>query len=600
MHTKEIKEYNKFFIWICILALISGLSLCPLLPIGFFENLDGIKFRNIFFSHIAIQLIATFCSIIFFFYLANKTKWGMLFCLFPFLYFFLIILFLGFLPITARDALIHHLAVPKWWLAADTIKDIAWHEWSYYPMLLNFGYLGLLYYKLEQLTPLYHFSYLIITAAVIASFCYYKTRGSHTALLSYFFSLSLPITIKLASSPLVDLGLILYSTIAILFSIYWIENKLSLMYGIAVGMALGLACSIKFNGLLCCLVFALTFIIFAKQSGKNILDIILDLIMVSCVAIIVYMPWMIKNFYFTSNPFFPLFKSFFGVTIDSAASIPSLSPLAQRLVLYQESWVDLILMPIKMIFLGEDNNPRFYDGVLSPILLLAFVPLIKFKKNPWILFLMNYSLVYFLMAVFLSGARIRYLAPSFGPLLVLTSLGVYYLGDYKKGYYRRLINNLAGLFCLGFSGFYAFNLLIKQDALRYFFSEYTQTQYLKDHIPEYTMIDYLNHQNIKKGETVYLLYTGNRFYYYDVDIISGGHFSERLLISWLRQSQNTKLFLNELKLRGIKYFLTHSQRTQAGLNNNLTPQEKDIWSEFYQNHLKLVKDDASFSLWAVE
>ena len=56
---------------------------------------------------------------------------------------------LNLTPPISRDALIHHLAIPKLWLKHGEIYEMPWAEYSYYPMYINLIYLVGLYFKNE-------------------------------------------------------------------------------------------------------------------------------------------------------------------------------------------------------------------------------------------------------------------------------------------------------------------------------------------------------------------------------------------------------------------------------------------------------------------
>ncbi|MBW1740164.1 MAG: hypothetical protein JRJ42_03395, partial [Deltaproteobacteria bacterium] len=63
---------------------------------------------------------------------------------------FLHILVVGLLcstPPISRDALIHHLAIPKLWLKHGGFYETPWALYSYYPMNIDLLYLVALYFK---------------------------------------------------------------------------------------------------------------------------------------------------------------------------------------------------------------------------------------------------------------------------------------------------------------------------------------------------------------------------------------------------------------------------------------------------------------------
>jgi len=95
----------------------------------------------------------------------------------------LLLLLIGFLgveallnltPPTSRDALIHHLAIPKIWLSADGFMETPWADYSYYPMTVNLLYLPALYAGIDVLPKFIHMAFGIGIGLLL--FVYLKPR----------------------------------------------------------------------------------------------------------------------------------------------------------------------------------------------------------------------------------------------------------------------------------------------------------------------------------------------------------------------------------------------------------------------------------------
>ena len=121
------------------------------------------------------------------------------------------IVVLASVPPVSRDALIHHLAIPKLYLKHGGIYEIPGARWSYYPMNLDLLYLIPLYFGNDIIPKYIHFAFALLTALLI--FRYLKKRLAVIyALLGVMVFLSLPVIIKLSITAYVDLGLIFFST----------------------------------------------------------------------------------------------------------------------------------------------------------------------------------------------------------------------------------------------------------------------------------------------------------------------------------------------------------------------------------------------------
>ena len=90
---------------------------------------------------------------------------------------FLTVTLINLTPPISRDALVHHLAIPKLWIKNGGFYEMPWAPFSYYPMNIDLLYLGCLYLKNETATKFVHFAFALATALLI--FIYLKKRTMH-------------------------------------------------------------------------------------------------------------------------------------------------------------------------------------------------------------------------------------------------------------------------------------------------------------------------------------------------------------------------------------------------------------------------------------
>jgi len=121
------------------------------------------------------------------------------------------IVILSWVPPVSRDALTHHLAVPKLYLKQGGIYEIPSIKFSYYPMNLDLLYMVPLYFGNDIIPKFIHFVFALLTAGLIYSYLR-KRLGSAWGLLGALFFLSLPIIVKLSITVYVDLGLVFFLT----------------------------------------------------------------------------------------------------------------------------------------------------------------------------------------------------------------------------------------------------------------------------------------------------------------------------------------------------------------------------------------------------
>ena len=73
------------------------------------------------------------------------------------------IVVLACVPPVSKDALVHHLAVPKLYLKHGGMYEIPFMRFSYYPMDLDLLYLIPLYFGNDILPKFIHFSFALLT-----------------------------------------------------------------------------------------------------------------------------------------------------------------------------------------------------------------------------------------------------------------------------------------------------------------------------------------------------------------------------------------------------------------------------------------------------
>ena len=122
-----------------------------------------------------------------------------------------IVLLLASVPPVSRDALTHHLALPKLWIADGILHDTPDIVFSYYPQLLDLLYALPVMLGSDIAAKYLHFLFALLTAGLI--FVYVRRRLSATwagcAALMY---LTVPVILKLSVTVYVDLGLVFFST----------------------------------------------------------------------------------------------------------------------------------------------------------------------------------------------------------------------------------------------------------------------------------------------------------------------------------------------------------------------------------------------------
>lgn len=547
-------------------------------------------FRIVFGFHLCIQFLALLSSLFVLVVFARKAGFLGWIYISLFSFFLVVVVILGVLPVTARDAHLYHLAVPKWWLAEGRMSSILWHEWSFFPLLISLGYAGFLQEGLERLTPFYNLSYLLIAASIVGVFLQKVTENSRIALLGSLLLFSLPLNIGLAVQPMADHAVLLFFSVAFLAAYMAVQTDLSWRWVCAVGVSLGLALSCKYSSFLAVVLLVPLLAIYWHKQAKSRSRLLTKLLLVILLSMVLCSPWLIRNYLWIGNPLHPFLQSVFGSGGYDVAFTGDISPLLYRAQVYGERFWELLLLPIRIFFLGKDGDPSRFDGVLSPLLLLAFLPLLRKPRENWVILFSSFWILFLLFSLLLFYALLRYQMPGLFPLVTLTSLAMLLLE--KSPRYSRLVYFLLSahfILCLYYSG----ALVAGQKALPYLLEKQSKPDYLIQRFDDYGMIQYIN-KNIPKDGGVYLVFTANRFNLFDVKVRSQ-YLSASPILDALRQADTPLAIRNDLAKLDCKYLLFHLPRT-AKVLEGLPYEKKALWQAFVEDYLKPVHRQGAYSL----
>ncbi len=452
------------------------------------------------------------------------------------------IVILSWVPPVSRDALTHHLAVPKLYLKQGGIYEIPSIKFSYYPMNLDLLYMVPLYFGNDIIPKFIHFIFALLTAGLIYSYLG-KRLGSAWGLLGALFFLSLPIIIKLSITVYVDLGLVFFSTASLLAFLKWIESRFRIKYLLLSAACCGLALGTKYNGLIVLFIIAVSvpsvYLLetkkrFVKEKSDNGEDSLnhhwkavgYGAIFV-LVALVIFSPWMIRNYSWKQNPVYPLFNKVFNSpkknpnqTVDgktdqinpgnqsqvSKKSSTRWGPFALRKVIYKESWWQIALIPVRIFFQGQDDQPKYFDGRLNPFLFL--LPLFAFlglKSDPPAIrtdkMILAFFTIFFILYAFLqTDMRIRYIAPTIPPLAILTVFGFKNLTALvtkrwakAAGWFVPGCTVLLATLMLSLNAAYIVKQFEYVDPFSYLGGKIDRNEYIARYRPEYRAFQYANH-----------------------------------------------------------------------------------------------------------
>lgn len=508
---------------------------------------------------------------------------------------------LAFVPPVSRDALIHHLAIPKLYLQHGGMYEIPEFGFSYYPMNLDLLYLISLYFNNDILPKFIHFAFALTTAWMI--FRYLKRRISiEYALLGSLFFLSIPVIVYQSTIVYVDLGLVFFLFAALIYLFKWIETHFQIKPLIISAVFCGLAMGTKYNGLVGLFLLGLFVpFIYARYHADKPSHAVKSIgysVVYLFIALIIFSPWMIRNVIWTGNPVYPLYNSVFNPETTSSEAVDEDKPekgsrmnhFQIRRDLYGESGFEIALIPLRVFFQGKDNDPKYFDGRSNPFLLL--LPIFAFwgirensrqiKTEKFIM--LGFSVFFLLFACAQTVIRIRYFAPVFPPLVILSMFGLRYIQKNILNLKLQVSNstNRICVFCilfvmLGLNAKYMIERFAYVQPLDYLTGKVSRDQYIQAFRPEYASMQYAN-QNLSEKDRILGLYLGNRGYYSDIDII----FSIHLLQELAKDAESAADIATDLKKLGITHLLVNYELFNFWVKN-YSLHEKQMLKDFFEN-----------------
>lgn len=522
------------------------------------------------------------------------------------------IVILAWVPPVSRDALVHHLAVPKLYMRHGGIYEIPSMLFSYYPMNLDLLYLIPIWFGNDIVPKFIHFSFGLLTAWLIFAFLKQRAKLSY-ALFSALLFLSLPIIVKLSITVYADLGIVFFSTASLLLILRWINRGFPLKLLIFSAISCGLAMGTKYNGLIT-LLLLVSFVpfIYAKygpkgkyQFSKSCVQGLIFLF----VAVLVFSPWMIRNYLWTQNPIYPLFDQWVNPYETSSQSI---GIFAYRSLVYHEEWWEIALLPIRIFFQGQDNNPQYFDGMLNPALfILPFFAFcfrngetrsVRREKN----ILLTFVILYFGFAFFLSHLRIRYILPIVPPLVILSVMGVRNLCNFDVRSLKPMTKCmvcatvfLAVTIFLVFNLYYVLTQYRLVNPLSYLSGSVDREEYISRYRPEYPVIRYVN-ENLAKDALILFIFMGNRGYYCDREYIFDMYKTTSIIRQLVEQADNVEEILDGLGRKGITHLFLHREIFGRWVEANFSPEGRILVRQFFANELNLLYSHDRYALYGLK
>lgn len=538
--------------------------------------------------------------------------------------FFCTELFLNFTPPISRDALIHHLAVPKLWLNHGGFYEIPWAEYSYYPMYINLSYLVCLYFKNDIAPKFIHLAFGLGTGWLI--YLYLKQKFDRNwALLGMAIFITTPVVIWLSTSAYIDLGMTFFTTMSVLTFVKWRDSEYSQLKWLFISsFCMGMAIGSKYNALIAWSIINLILILsYVRDTNKQIGALQYG-IMFFVITALVASPWYLKNYLLTGNPFYPLFNSFFQslnhrpvqdiIHNQLVEKTSRISFFKMREVMYGESFWETLLIPIRMFFQGRDNSYQYFQGALNPIL-IVFSPFILLNKRyvkDKLLFVL-FPVFFVIMAYFLTAKQVRYILPVLPFLAILAIMGIKDLVD-KLGeetlfssfrFDKNIRSAVKIVLFVGILSLLVLNFLYlkkRMDIIKpfqYVIGQETKGAFLKHHLLHYDAVEYINH-NLPDDARVFTMFMGRRGYYLDRTYKNEPSFGMSTISHMVTISAKEEKFKEYIQSMDVTHILMRTDLVDNYLKNNFLQEEIKRFMNLLKKYWKMIYERRGYAVWEIQ
>jgi len=520
---------------------------------------------------------------------------------------------LNLTPPISRDALIHHLAIPKLWLKHGGIYEIKWAGFSYYPMNVDLLYLFPLYLNMDFLAKFIHMAFGLGTAGLI--YLYLKKRfGNLAGLLGMVIFLSTPIIVRLSTQAYVDLGLIFFTTSSLLAFIRYRDSRFSESKWLLVSAAaMGLALGTKYNALIAWFfITAAIVFVYARETQNQPRALRAGLIFFA-VSLLIFSPWLIKNWLWTGNPFFPLFRGWLSLGhspaqegIYSVVSGGASRGIFQtREMLYGEHFWQSLLIPVRYFFQGQDNSRQYFDGVLNPLLLL--LPLFAFAKKDFqhdkMLFA-TFAVFFLLTATFLDQTRIRYILPVVPVVVILSVMGlvnIFEWGGKRPPVLKNIIylgTAAAFIALMTLNGLYVKNYYQSIRPMSYVLGRESKDDFISRHLIGYPAVKFINTHTPPEARIRLILFAG-RGYYLDRPYEEGPDYGMSDIKQIVEHCQDDGAFQSYLQSLNCTHLLVRTALFEKFLRDNYNDQTRQLLVQRMQNALRMIFDQEGCAVYEI-
>jgi hypothetical protein len=283
-----------------------------------------------------------------------------------------------------------------------------------------------------------------------------------------------------------------------------------------------------------------------------------------------------------------------GGTYSVVSGYSHVGMFKMREMLYGESLWEILLIPVRIFFQGQDNSARYFEGVLNPILII-FVPFAFIKKDMKLekLFFLFFSIFFILITFFLDEIRTRYILPVIPFLVILTVMGLVNVFVWltaresllRKIYMSGLVIFLIALLTMNI--IYIKEYYLKIDPINYLLKKESRDDFIIRHDSSHPAMMYIN-KNTPGDSRIRLILLAGRGYYLNRIYEEDASLGIDIINGLVTASSNDKTFQNYLNSLRCSHMLIHYDLFHQFLNDNYSPATVNQISQQMEKYLEIM------------
>jgi hypothetical protein len=485
----------------------------------------------------------------------------------------LLLLPLALLPPASRDAMNHHLYLPRLWLESGAIVRPDWSSYFSYPYMVETFYglaggtIGFAGARMVSLLGL---------AACGIALLETRELGRRVRILSVVVLFSIPEVLRNGSWAFTDSFTVFFSLMAFL---ELVREEGTPMYA-AVWAAAAAMC--KYNALpvLAAVLLLLPMRFGWRMKGKPL---------IAAAVLLLCIPWALPNIVQWGNPVYPLLRGVFGPPSPLSERAARLLSESRALAAQGTTLLDYALLPVRLSVSGRWDDPRLYDGSSGPLLLVGSVLFLVLGRRRREFLILPAVCLLALAALMGPAVRIRYLLPGLAMLSVPAAIGI----DALRERARPWLTVLLVAVCLGWTGTKLYELYMVERPWTALSGDYLANRL--GYIPFYREAETV----VDVGDVTLFVNMGNRAFYFPSRVeYSEQRFPVRVL-EMLWRGEDDGQIAAELKDEGIGWLAMNMDYTVVNIPWELTDPELEVWRRFVAMRLRPVISVNPFVLFEV-